>query len=467
MSTWTYGYLAIRVARVRVDPPIDHRQLLFDLPPTVPTTGCLLRRRRLLSRAANAESAVCCYPFDRALVDKLRTRLTNKYNISDRDYRVLEAIIVKSVPHKAGYQWKFSGAFYFCLTVMTTIGYGHSTPSTVGGKMFCMFYALAGIPLGLVMFQSIGERLNTFVAFVLRNFKQCMGTPGIPLGLVMFQSIGERLNTFVAFVLRNFKQCMGTPNPQVTHINLIVVASACGSLVMAAGAYVFHRTEGWELFDSLYYAFITLTTIGFGDYVALQKDGALQNQPQYVAFSLIFILFGLTIVSAAMNLLVLRFLTMNTEDERRDEHDREAAARGLVRVHGDIITSNGRVAAPAPGANLRKSSVVRRRPPIEVSSDDSDFGEEITEREAPYEEPEEDAASVCSCSCYQLPYSGVVRQRYTVTRRPGPVNHLLNSPLATTSDQSPRVRLGSSTTAAYSAGPPLVTFPRHPHSRPI
>ena len=29
-----------------------------------------------------------------------------------------------------------------------------------GGKMFCMFYALAGIPLGLVCFQSIGESIR-------------------------------------------------------------------------------------------------------------------------------------------------------------------------------------------------------------------------------------------------------------------------------------------------------------------
>lgn len=36
-------------------------------------------------------------------------------------------------------------------------------------------------------------------------------------------------------------------------------------------------------------------------------------------FSLIFILFGLAIVAASLNLLVLRFVTMNTEDERRDE----------------------------------------------------------------------------------------------------------------------------------------------------
>jgi hypothetical protein len=57
-----------------------------------------------------------------------------------------------------------------------------------------------------------------------------------------------------------------------------------------------------------------------------------------VAFSLIFILFGLTVLSAAMNLLVLRFLTMNTEDERRDERQARLAAKGLVKVDGEDIT---------------------------------------------------------------------------------------------------------------------------------
>ncbi|GMR63133.1 hypothetical protein PMAYCL1PPCAC_33328, partial [Pristionchus mayeri] len=84
----------------------------------------------------------------RDLVNRMRKQLTAKYNMTEGDYNVLEALIIKSVPHKAGYQWKFAGAFYFATTVITTIGYGHSTPMTTGGKVFCMFYALAGIPLG-------------------------------------------------------------------------------------------------------------------------------------------------------------------------------------------------------------------------------------------------------------------------------------------------------------------------------
>jgi hypothetical protein len=44
------------------------------------------------------------------------------YNISQHEYVELEDIVIKYQPHKAGAQWKFPGAFYFSLTVITTIG---------------------------------------------------------------------------------------------------------------------------------------------------------------------------------------------------------------------------------------------------------------------------------------------------------------------------------------------------------
>nr|XP_046478624.1 two pore potassium channel protein sup-9-like [Neodiprion pinetum] len=208
-----------------------------------------------------------------------------KYNISEDDFKVMETVVLKTEPHKAGQQWKFAGAVYYATTVLTTIGYGHSTPNTIGGKLFTMCYAIVGIPLGLVMFQSTGERLNEFSSVVIQSVKRLLNCKDI----------------------------------QASEMNLICVVTTLSSLTIAGGAAVFSRYEGWSYFDSVYYCFITLTTIGFGDMVALQKDNALDNKPEYVMFALIFILFGLAIVAASLNLLVLRFVTMNTEDERRDE----------------------------------------------------------------------------------------------------------------------------------------------------
>jgi potassium channel subfamily K protein len=211
---------------------------------------------------------------------------------------------------------------------------------------------------------------------------------GIPLCIVMFQSIGERLNTFVTFVLKHTKKCLKLKSSEVSQTNLIIVGANLCIIVLTAGAAAFSSYENWSYINSIYYCFITLTTIGFGDFVALQKDRSLQKKPEYVAFSLIFILFGLTVVSAAMNLLVLRFLTMNTEDERREELEAAAAARGAVRLEGDVITANGSVI-----------SGVQEQPEFS------------------------DLTSVCSCSCYNFRSSK--KHRYTVTRSPGKIQHLL------------------------------------------
>ena len=70
--------------------------------------------------------------------------------------------------------------------------------------------------------------------------------------------------------------------------------------------------------------------------VALQKNQALEKQPEYVAFSLVFILFGMAIVAACLNLFVLRLVTMNTEDERRDEAEALQVSGRLRQVSGRL-----------------------------------------------------------------------------------------------------------------------------------
>jgi len=238
----------------------------------------------------------------------MRSYLLRRYNISDSDYKLIETVIIESRPHKAGPQWKFSGAFYFSVVVVAVIGYGHSTPATVSGKAFCIAYAMIGIPLGIFMFQSIGERLNKLISVMICHSKSIF-------------------------------KCKKT---EATEIDLMAVTGFLSSVILMAGAAVFSRYEGWSYMDSFYYSFVTLTTIGFGDFVALQNDRALTNRPGYVAFSLIFILFGLAVVAACMNLLVLRFMTMNAEDVKRDDTDVGSYRAGALSLDGELLNfSNG------------------------------------------------------------------------------------------------------------------------------
>ncbi|XP_031134673.1 potassium channel subfamily K member 15-like [Sander lucioperca] len=216
---------------------------------------------------------------ERTLEQKLN-ELKNKYDFTENDYREIERVVLQSEPHRAGRQWKFTGSFYFAITVITTIGYGHAAPRTDAGKAFCMFYAVLGIPLTLVMFQSLGERINTFVRYLLRRAKQGLG-------------------------LQKTEVSMG---------NMVLVGLLSCTSTLCIGAAAFSHFEDWTFFNAYYYCFITLTTIGFGDFVALQKKDALQKRPPYVAFSFMYILVGLTVIGAFLNLVVLRFLTVSTEE---------------------------------------------------------------------------------------------------------------------------------------------------------
>ena len=64
----------------------------------------------------------------------------------------------------------------------------------------------------------------------------------------------------------------------------IVVSIMVLLLYVMIGAFLFKNWEGWDLTTSLYFSFITLTTIGFGDYspeqsfVGIDQPGAGFNE---------------------------------------------------------------------------------------------------------------------------------------------------------------------------------------------
>ncbi|KAJ8409032.1 hypothetical protein AAFF_G00240530 [Aldrovandia affinis] len=296
------------------------------------------------------------------ILEQKRNEMKKKYRFSAADYREIERVVLQAEPHRAGRQWKFAGSFYFAITVITTIGYGHAAPGTDAGKVFCMFYAVLGIPLTLVMFQSLGERMNTFVRYLLRAAKQCLGMRWTEVSM-------ENM------VLVGFLSCIGT---------------------LCIGAFAFSHFEGWTFFHAYYYCFITLTTIGFGDFVALQKKEDLQEKTPYVAFSFMYILVGLTVIGAFLNLVVLRFLTMNSEDERRDAEERASLKR--ERERGVVALSMGEDGHSRSTLFLPMEEGTSCTNLIPSPAEDQ---EEAPARAQP-PKAESRIGSFCSCMCYQL-----------------------------------------------------------------
>lgn len=270
-------------------------------------------------------------------------------------------------------------------------GYGHAAPGTDAGKIFCMFYAVLGIPLTLVMFQSLGERMNTFVRYLLHKIKQCVG----------FRRTEVSMENMV---LVGFLSCIGT---------------------LCVGAGAFSYFEGWSFFHAYYYCFITLTTIGFGDFVALQKKEDLQEKTPYVVFSFMYILVGLTVIGAFLNLVVLRFLTMNTEDERRDAQERASLKRDKgLRIGGAVGLRAGEEKCRSGHRQKTRANVVTIRShstlylPMEEGTSCTNLiaspVEDQEQRRSPCRHrlhfqikggrprAESSLSSLCSCVCYRL-----------------------------------------------------------------
>lgn len=104
-------------------------------------------------------------------------------NLSDAELDdFLEAVVVASkhgisaVKNSSNeLNWSFGQSFFFATTVVTTIGYGHVTPISDGGKVFCMVYALIGIPLLLVLLSASVERLLVPTNWVLGLLNRKLG----------------------------------------------------------------------------------------------------------------------------------------------------------------------------------------------------------------------------------------------------------------------------------------------------
>ncbi|XP_049592189.1 potassium channel subfamily K member 12 [Syngnathus scovelli] len=183
-------------------------------------------------------------------------------------------------------RWDFTGAFYFVGTVVSTIGFGMTTPVTVAGKVFLIFYGLLGCAATILFFNLFLERIITLLAVVMKAVRErrIRNSGLLPPGVH---------RDFSAFCLPGWK-------PSVYHVMLILGLSAI--IISCCASAMYSPVEGWTYLDSLYFCFVTFSTIGFGDFVSSQT-ASYEYQGLYRVANFFFMLTGVCCIYSLFNVI--------------------------------------------------------------------------------------------------------------------------------------------------------------------
>ncbi|KAG7466221.1 hypothetical protein MATL_G00162560 [Megalops atlanticus] len=219
---------------------------------------------------------------------------SNKYNLSRDDLEKFlrfyeEANVAGIRVDTIRPRWDFTGAFYFVGTVVSTIGFGMTTPATVGGKIFLIFYGLIGCAATILFFNLFLERLITVLAFVL---KSCYELQRRRKGVLPHDSRRDS-------ALGDGESLAGW-KPSVYYVMLILCMAAV--TVSCCASAMYSAIEGWSYFDSLYFCFVAFSTIGFGDLVSSQQL-SYEHQGAYRLGNFLFILMGVCCIYSLFNVI--------------------------------------------------------------------------------------------------------------------------------------------------------------------
>lgn len=185
-------------------------------------------------------------------------------------------------------QWDYASSTFFAMTAVTTIGYGNQAPATSGGKAFIVIYALLGIPIMGLVLAGLGEKLDGLLK---------------PLKDKVFIKKNEKIDQLVKTLI------------------LVALILLVMSLIPAG---IFAAIEGWSYGDAVYYTIITMTTIGFGDFVIGTSDN--DYRALYKLLSSVWILLGLASVAMLLSNITDLYKRIapesKTDDEKKDEKEK-------------------------------------------------------------------------------------------------------------------------------------------------
>ncbi|RZC34345.1 open rectifier potassium channel protein 1 [Asbolus verrucosus] len=183
--------------------------------------------------------------------------------------------------------WDFYHSLFFVITVVSTIGYGNLAPTTMFGRIFMIFYGLIGIPMNGIVMVTLGTYFGRSFTKLYRRWK----TSKVKYAKHDITRLGL-IGQVILYLVPGFTFFIFLPSA------------------------VMKIFEGWDYDVAVYYCFVTLTTIGFGDYVA-GVDHKEFSEPYlliYKIFLLIWVIGGLGYV-----VMILGFITQAMQSKKMHE----------------------------------------------------------------------------------------------------------------------------------------------------
>uniref|UniRef100_A0A1I8GIN8 Ion_trans_2 domain-containing protein n=1 Tax=Macrostomum lignano TaxID=282301 RepID=A0A1I8GIN8_9PLAT len=202
--------------------------------------------------------------------------------------------------------------------------YGHISPMTQWGQIVCMIYGILGIPLMLLFLSKIGDpTAMLFRSFYLNIFCCKCFVKRLPNEAELMANGGqaERQQTSWAAAAEE-GEAGGEKKPPAKVVEVIeeeeeeeeednevinipiTVTLMLLTIYIVIGAAVFRFWEEWTIVEGTYFSFITLSTIGFGDYVP-GRNGPFNDTGVIIELLVgcIYCIFGLALLSMCINLI--------------------------------------------------------------------------------------------------------------------------------------------------------------------
>lgn len=135
--------------------------------------------------------------------------------------------------------------------LVTSAGYGYTTPLTDAGKAFSIAFALLGVPATMLLLTVSAQRLSLLLTHA-------------PLSWLRMR--------------------WGWDPRRAARWHLVVLLGVVVTICFVVPAAVFaYLEETWSFLDAFYFCFISLSTIGLGDYV----PGEAPGQPYRALYKLL------------------------------------------------------------------------------------------------------------------------------------------------------------------------------------